>query len=200
MVGTLLHDHDSLRLVVLNACEGARNSKTDMFAGVATTFVRQGIPAVAAMQFEITDDAAITFATGFYTALTGGFPVDTALSETRKAIYIRPNDVEWGTPVLYMRSQDGVLFNMTENLQEKISPLGAIKVEEKEDVRPSESSPQRDISQSWWIAHKRIKIFGIVIAASFAFWFMVYIYDLFFNPHPPFLVYLADIKDACVGR
>ena len=112
-LGTLLHDHRSLRLAVLNACEGARNSRTDPFAGVATSLIRQGIPAVAAMQFEITDDAAITFAAEFYAALVNGFPVDAAMAEARKAIYSRPNDIEWGTPVLYTRAPDGVLFNVT---------------------------------------------------------------------------------------
>jgi hypothetical protein len=67
-LGTILHDHRSLRLVVLNACEGSRSSRSDPFAGVAQTLVQQGIPAVIAMQFEITDEAAITFAEEFYAA------------------------------------------------------------------------------------------------------------------------------------
>lgn len=109
---TLLHDHPSLRLAVLNACEGARNSRHDPFAGVATTFIRHGIPAVVAMQFEITDQAAITFAGEFYTALAENYPVDAAVAEARKAVYAQPNDVEWATPVLYTRAPDGVLFDM----------------------------------------------------------------------------------------
>lgn len=113
-VATVLHDCRSLRLAVLNSCEGARNSRVDPFAGVAATLVRQGLPAVVAMQFEISDEAAITFSGEFYAALSGGFPVDEALAEARKAIYLQPNDVEWGTPVLYMRSPDGVLFDLTE--------------------------------------------------------------------------------------
>jgi len=54
-IGILLHDHPSLRLAVLNSCEGARNSRNDPFASVASNLVRQGIPAVVAMQFEITN-------------------------------------------------------------------------------------------------------------------------------------------------
>ena len=57
-IGTVLHDHRSLRLAVLKSCEGARNSRTDPFAGVAATLIRHGIPAVVAMQFEITDEVA----------------------------------------------------------------------------------------------------------------------------------------------
>jgi WD40 repeat protein len=113
-IGIILHDHPSLRLAVLNSCESARNSLTDPFAGVATGLIRQGVPAVVAMQFEITDEAAITFAGEFYAALAQGFPVDAAVAEARKAIYILPNDIEWGTPVLWMRSSDGILFDLTQ--------------------------------------------------------------------------------------
>ncbi len=109
-LGVLLYDHPSLRLVILNACEGARNTIRDPFSGVATTLVRRGIPAVAAMQFEISDTAAVTFSADFYAALAAGFPVDAAIAEARKAVYFMPNDIEWGTPVLYLRAPDGVLF------------------------------------------------------------------------------------------
>ena len=110
-IGQILIDHKSLRLVVLNACDGARNSKDDPFSGVASTMIRQGIPAVVAMQFEISDDAAITFATEFYSSMVDGFPVDAAVTEARKSIR-EMSSVEWGTPVLYMRSPDGVLFDL----------------------------------------------------------------------------------------
>jgi formylglycine-generating enzyme required for sulfatase activity len=110
-IRVLLHDHWSLRLAVLNSCEGARNSVTDPFAGVAVSLIRQGIPAVVAMQFDISDKAAITFADVFYTALTDGLPADAAMAEGRKGIYgDMCNDVEWGTPVFYTSSKDGILF------------------------------------------------------------------------------------------
>ena len=111
-LGTLLHDHPSLRLAVLNACEGARTTRSDPFAGVAQQLVRQGIPAVIAMQFEITDRAAIILAQEFYDALADGYPVDAALAEARKSIYTAGNDIEWGTPVLYLRAVDGQLFDL----------------------------------------------------------------------------------------
>ena len=113
-LGTVLHDHRSLQLVVLNACEGARTSPEDPYAGVAQTLVLQGIPAVIAMQFEIIETAAITFAQEFYGAVADGFPVDAAVSEARKAIFATGNDVEWGTPVLYMRTPQGVIFEIPE--------------------------------------------------------------------------------------
>jgi hypothetical protein len=112
-LAVLLGNHPTLRLVLLNACEGARTSRDDPFAGTATTLVRTGgVPAVVAMQFPITDDAAITFARGFYTALSVGRPVDASVTHARLAIFADDNDVEWGTPVLYMRAPDGRIFDV----------------------------------------------------------------------------------------
>ncbi|MDZ7369365.1 MAG: CHAT domain-containing protein [candidate division KSB1 bacterium] len=111
-LGTILHNHRPLRLAVLNACEGARASRTDPFTGTAQSLVQQGLPAVIAMQFEITDAAAITLSHEFYTALADGYPVDAALVEARTAIFAAGNDVEWGTPVLYMRAPDGKIFDI----------------------------------------------------------------------------------------
>ncbi len=110
-LGTLLHDEKTLRLALLNACEGGRTSKTDPFAGVGQSLLQQGVPAVIAMQFEVTDDTAITLAHSFYSALADGYPVDAALTEARKTIFAR-NPLEWGTPVLYMRAPDGRVFDV----------------------------------------------------------------------------------------
>jgi hypothetical protein len=120
-LGTILADHRSLRLAVLNACEGARTSRDDPFAGVAASLVQYELPAVIAMQFEITDVAAITFAEELYRALVNGLPIDAALAEARKAIFADGNDIEWATPVLFMRAKDGRLFD----LAERAEPVGA---------------------------------------------------------------------------
>ena len=114
-LGRLLADHRSLSLVVLNSCDGARGSEHNIFSSTASILVRRGIPAVLAMQYEITDQAAIELSRAFYEALADGMPVDMAVSEARKAISLEvANTVEWGTPVLYMRSPDGVLFDITQ--------------------------------------------------------------------------------------
>jgi hypothetical protein len=51
-LANLLSDQTRLRLVVLNSCDGARTTLVDPFAGVATTLIQLGVPAVVAMQFE----------------------------------------------------------------------------------------------------------------------------------------------------
>lgn len=106
-LGTLLSDHRSLRLALLNACEGARVGLNDPFAGVAQHLVLQGIPAIIAMQFEISAAAALILAQEFYGAIADGYPVEAALTEARKAIFVAGHEVEWGTPVLYSRASDG---------------------------------------------------------------------------------------------
>ena len=108
----LLADHTSLRLAFLNCCEGAQASQTNPFTGVAQALLQKGVPAVVAMQFEVTDAAAIELAETFYEALADGCEVDTALAETRKAIYVSANEVEWATPVLYLHSYSGRLFEI----------------------------------------------------------------------------------------
>jgi tetratricopeptide (TPR) repeat protein len=119
-LGVLLHDHTSLRLAVLNACEAGRTDPTDPFAGVADTLVRCGIPAVIAMQFEVSDDAAIEFAPALYGALAAGRPVDAAVAEARRAIYT-VSPLEWATPVLYLRADDALLFDITSHMAQATS-------------------------------------------------------------------------------
>jgi len=111
-LATMIHDHSTLRLVLLNACEGARQSPADPLGGVAQSLVAQGIPAVVAMQFEITDQAATVFSSEFYAAIADGYPIDAALAEARVAVFSDDNDVEWGTPVLYLRASDGRIFDV----------------------------------------------------------------------------------------
>jgi WD40 repeat protein len=101
------------RLVVLNSCSGAASSVTDLFSGTAAALVRGGVTAVAAMQYEITDDAAIAFARGFYTAIARGRGVDEAVSSARVAILgLSSRTLEWVTPVLYLRGTDAHLFTL----------------------------------------------------------------------------------------
>jgi TolA-binding protein len=112
-LSVMLRDHTSLRLAVLNACEAGRTDPADPFGGVADTLVRRGIPAVIAMQFEISDTAAVEFAPALYGALAAGRQVDAAVAEARKAIYA-VSPLEWATPVLHLRADNAHLFDITQ--------------------------------------------------------------------------------------
>ena len=110
---TLLQDYRTVRVAVLNTClAGAgRESAARPFANVATSLVTAGIPAVVAMQFPISDQAALTFSEHFYYNLGMGYSVVAAVAEARKAIYTNLRDtVEFGTPVLFSRVREGVIF------------------------------------------------------------------------------------------
>jgi hypothetical protein len=107
----LLGPHHSLRLVLLNSCESAQVDNRELFSSTATALMRRGVPAVMAMQYEISDRAAIEFARAFYEAVADGLPVDLAVRDARLAVSLaRPNSLEWGTPVLYLRPSSGQIF------------------------------------------------------------------------------------------
>jgi hypothetical protein len=111
-LGTLLSTHPSLRLAVLNVCEGARAAPEDSLTSVGAALVARGLPAAIAMQFTITDQAAIRFAEEFYRAVVDGGCIDTAVGDARRGIFFMPNESEWATPVIMSRADDGVLFQM----------------------------------------------------------------------------------------
>lgn len=102
--------HRSLRLVILNACEGARPGRLDPLAGVAQALVRRGVPGVIAMQREVTDDVAIDFTRHFYEALAEGLPIEAAMSRARQEILAAYEGAAWAIPVLYMTAREGQIW------------------------------------------------------------------------------------------
>ncbi|MFX0577978.1 CHAT domain-containing protein [Nocardia nepalensis] len=99
------------RLVVLNSCSSGAESSMDLFSGTAAVLARSGVNAVAAMQFTISDAAAISFAAGFYTAIAHGHSVDNAVHSGRISI-LGAHTLEWVTPVLYLRGENSQLFTL----------------------------------------------------------------------------------------
>jgi len=92
----------SVRLALINACEGAVGDVQSPSSGVATSLLEQGVPAVVAMQFLISDTIAVQFASEFYSAVASGLPVDAAVTSARRNVWARfDNNAEWATPVLF---------------------------------------------------------------------------------------------------
>ena len=123
----MLGNYASLKLVALNACEGAEIADAATtpatrsgrgFIGMAPAILKAGVPAVAAMQYRIRDDVALQFADTFYKRLTSGHwigQVDTAITLARNACFVNfPDDRGFATPILYLRSGDGVIFRVEE--------------------------------------------------------------------------------------
>lgn len=110
-LSALLQNSRFLRLIVLNACAAALTSPYIIDAGIAQSLIKQGIPAVLAMQTTITDHGAATFGHEFYAALSDGRPVDAALTDARLALAAEGD--EWVAPVLYLRHLNGRLFDLS---------------------------------------------------------------------------------------
>jgi tetratricopeptide (TPR) repeat protein len=117
----LLQGKDRLRLAVLNSCLGAQASESEPLSSVAAAMVQAGVPAVIAMQFEVSDKAAEIIAGTFYQSLALNFPVDAAITEARRQIALLDNDsLEWATPVLFMQVPDGQLFDISTRLPDEL--------------------------------------------------------------------------------
>lgn len=100
-------------MAMINACEGAAGGVLTPAAGVATSLLQQGIPAVVAMQFSISDEIAVAFAGEFYSAIAVGLPVDAAVTSARRNVWARfEENGEWATPVLFLRAPDGNIFDL----------------------------------------------------------------------------------------
>jgi hypothetical protein len=116
-LGDVLRRERTTRLVTLNACrtgEGSGDVDADPFAGVATALMMAGVPAVVAMQFPVSDKAAIAFSARLYAALGGGDPLEEAVDSGRMRIKaMAAGQREWATPVLFLRDTAPTLvFNV----------------------------------------------------------------------------------------
>lgn len=100
-----------LRLVTLIACHGGMQSGESPFSGLGPGLVRRGVPAVVAMRQPVSFQAAQGFCSHFYRNLARGGLVDRAVNEARHQLRLAQKyGDEWGTPVLFMRLRDGLLW------------------------------------------------------------------------------------------
>lgn len=111
-LGVILEGHRPLRLIFLNACQGARVDERDAFQGAAQHLVRLGIAIVVAMQFDIVNVRAALLAQEFYRAVADGYPAEAAVTEARKALFDPGSMADWATPVIFTRAADNRLVTM----------------------------------------------------------------------------------------
>ncbi len=119
-------NHKSIRLVVLNVCGPGSADDGRAFQGLASQMVRYGVPAVVAMQYPITDEAATLFAREFYKRLCAGEDagqVDVAITYARGMLSIlHPNDRCWAAPVLYTHAADGIIYRLPSKSAAQVEP------------------------------------------------------------------------------
>ncbi|MCL4860162.1 MAG: CHAT domain-containing protein [Caldilineaceae bacterium] len=102
------------RLVLLNACQTATVSSRQLLVGLAPRLLQRQLSAVVAMRHGMSDKAAAILTREFYRCLALGLPVDAAISEARKGIFLEfgARSSAWGAPVLFLRAGDGLLFQV----------------------------------------------------------------------------------------
>lgn len=95
---------NKIKIVILNSCKGAESSSYTNFSGVATRLIQKNVPAVVAMQYNITNQSAIIFSKVFYQAITNGFPIEYSVQKGRQAIFNDIGDIrkDFITPCLFL--------------------------------------------------------------------------------------------------
>jgi tetratricopeptide (TPR) repeat protein len=118
-----------VKLAVLNACETAVRSDTNLWGGVASALVKAGTAAVVASQYRLQDRNAVPLAEELYRSVLSGETVDEAVYQARLALYTQSGleNRDWGAPVLYLKVDDGVIFPRVEqsvngNLAPHVAP------------------------------------------------------------------------------
>lgn len=108
-----------LKLVTLVACHGAApSSQEERLSGMALSLVRRQIPAVIAMRRAISMDMGYKFTKYLYQHLAQDPHVDAAVNEARQRLYMeKPDGIDWSSPILYMRLEDGLLWPLLKNAQ-----------------------------------------------------------------------------------
>ncbi|MCP4525465.1 MAG: CHAT domain-containing protein [Aestuariibacter sp.] len=98
-----------VRIVVLQACDGARDGTHSAFQGVAQQFIAKGLPAVVAMQCPVDKAVATWFCGQFYNfwLAESGLPLERAMTEARREVRNRfaLDTSAWWSPVLFIRQE-----------------------------------------------------------------------------------------------
>ncbi len=98
---------DRPRLVVLLSCQSAAPGKGDVLAALGPRLAEAGIPAVLAMQGNISMETAAGFMPAFFRELRRDGQIDRALAAARGEVRQRP---DFWLPVLFSRLKSGQIW------------------------------------------------------------------------------------------
>jgi hypothetical protein len=108
--GALLRDHFSLRLVTVQACTSAQPVRVNPYLGVANQLLRRGLPAAIAIQQPLPPAVILPLLNETYRALADYEPVDAAVTQARRGLWLADQSPTWGALALFQRIPDGRLF------------------------------------------------------------------------------------------
>jgi tetratricopeptide (TPR) repeat protein len=143
-LGTLLFDC-GVPLMVLSACQSAKQEETNPYASVAARLIRAGVGSVLAMNYTVLVVAARKFVAAFYGGLASGLTVGRAVDEGRVALLAddkrhtltRRDEAgklveetihlrDWFLPALYQQAADPVVFSPTPLPPREGSGVGSV--------------------------------------------------------------------------
>jgi len=105
-----------IQLVFLAACQTAGKPLEDLAGFAQTLAIETQIPAIVAMQYEISDDQANLFTARYLEIIANFRPLDVALAEARKTLLKEHNILrDVFSPVIYLQSKTSNLFQHTRN-------------------------------------------------------------------------------------
>lgn len=118
-------------LVFVQACYGAAVLSDDVLYSTALEIVKQGVPAVIAMQYEIEAEEADGFAAEFYTHLIDGHEtIGEAVLAGRRKLAKRERTMwshrDFGTPVVYLDRDTEVVSSREGSSTPKTEGVGTI--------------------------------------------------------------------------
>lgn len=121
------HDFDAPVMIVLQSCESGQINLDGR--GLAIELAQGGIPAVVAMQNEVTEAVSCEFVEQFYSGILDGYDVARAVTQARwylgcdyrkKGSYQYYNDNSFGTPILFISTTEPLrLIPVDKTVQEK---------------------------------------------------------------------------------
>jgi ligand-binding sensor domain-containing protein len=99
------------KALVLNACRTAAFDGGRTLAGLAPLLLTQTrLMAIVGTQYDIGDEGSARFSANFYRELIKTEPLDYAISQARRALKDQLGGRDWAAPVLYMRVDNGMLY------------------------------------------------------------------------------------------
>lgn len=124
----------TLRLIVLEACEGAKPSA---FASAAEILAQKaGADAVVAHLWPVRADVARTCSTQFYRSLTRVGDVTAAMNQARREMLVaHDSSAQALSPVLYLRGPDGRIFDFEHRKIE--TPRAPVAVRDESPAIPA---------------------------------------------------------------
>jgi hypothetical protein len=121
-----------LRLVMLDTCQSANLSLKGALHGLAPHLIEIGVPAVVAMQDLVPVTTAQRFTQWFYHHLARSGRIDMAMAATRLQLHDADRrSWDWGIPVLFMSSDDGRLFEVSDEQVKQRQMPDSVDVKER---------------------------------------------------------------------